>query len=209
MNLNKWLFDDFKKSNSKLLAVTKYWDRDEIFDFVSLLSEQYKEILVWLWENRVESLFEKDLDRESTHFIWNIQSRQIKHIVDLCSTIHSIDNKKHIKKIDDICAKKDIWVKVFLQINLDSSKESWISPEEIPEFLELIDTCENIWLVWFSAIWKSEFSLEEKREEFRLLKCLRSKYVPNWLISAGTSIDYKIALEEEIDIVRVGKSLVV
>jgi uncharacterized pyridoxal phosphate-containing UPF0001 family protein len=28
------------------------------------------------------------------------------------------------------------------------------------------------------------------------------------LISAGTSRDYKIALEEEIDIVRVGKNLV-
>jgi uncharacterized pyridoxal phosphate-containing UPF0001 family protein len=51
--------------------------------------------------------------------------------------------------------------------------------------------------------------LEEKEEEFRLLKRLRSKYIPNGLISAGTSRDYKIAIKEEIDIIRVGKSLVV
>lgn len=69
--------------------------------------------------------------------------------------------------------------------------------------------CDNISLIWFSAIWKWEFSRKEKIQEFELLKNLRDKYIPNWLVSAWTSRDYEIALEQEIDIIRVWKSLVI
>jgi uncharacterized pyridoxal phosphate-containing UPF0001 family protein len=190
------------------LAVTKYWDLEETEKFIWELSLDEKNILVWFWENRIESFFEKKLKREETHFIGNIQSKDIKHIVKFCDTVHSIDNLKHVKKLEEICNKQDTWIKFFLQINIDKNKDWGIIPEQIPEFLELIDKCDNISLVWFSAIWKAEFNEEEKREEFRLLKKLRGKYLPHWFISAWTSRDYKIALEEEIDIIRVGKSLV-
>ena len=208
MKLNKKLIKQFQNSESKLLAVTKYWDLEETKEFISEFSREELEILVWFWENRVESLFEKNLDREQTHFIWNIQTKQIKHIVKYCATIHSIDNVKQIKKIQEICAKQDNWVKVFLQINIDQSKPGWIDIEKIPEFIALIDECDDISLVWFSAIGKAEFTKEEKIEEFSLLKRLRSKYIPHGLISAWTSRDYEIALEEKIDIIRIGKSLV-
>lgn len=208
MNLNKKLISQFQKSDSKLLAVTKYWDLDETKNFISKFSLEELDILAWFWENRIESLIEKNLDREHTHFIWNIQTKQIKHIIKYCDTVHSVDNIKHIKKMEDICEKSDTWIKFFLQINLDENKESWIKIEQIPEFMELIDKCDNISLIWFSAIWKWEFSEEEKREEFKLLKKLRSKYIANWIISAWTSRDYEIALDEWIEIIRVGKDLV-
>ena len=210
MKINKELFTEFKNSKtSKLLAVTKYWNLEETNEFISLLEDEQKNILAWFWENRIEKLFEKKLSRENTHFIGNIQSKEIKHIVTFCDTVHSIDNLKHIKKLEEICEKADTWIKFFLQINIDETKSSGIKAEEIPKFLELIDKCDNISLVWFSAIWKWEFTEEEKREEFKLLKKLRAKYLPHWLISAGTSRDYKIALEEEIDIIRVGENLVI
>jgi uncharacterized pyridoxal phosphate-containing UPF0001 family protein len=162
-----------------------------------------------MWENRVKSLKEKQLEREQTHFIWNIQTKEIKFIIDYCETIHSIDNEKQIKKIEELCAKKDTYVKIFLQINVDETKPNWIKKEEIPKYLKLLAECENISLIWFSAIWKSDFTQEEKELEFKLLKQLRDKYIPNWLISAWTSRDYKIALKEEIDIIRVWKWLLI
>ena len=209
MKINKKLFEDFKKSNSKILAVTKYWNIEEIKNFFSSLEEKYFDLIIWLWENRVNSLKEKNLDRQQTHFIWNVQTKEIKYIIKYCDTIHSIDNEKHIKKIDDICEKSDTWMKIFLQINLDKSKPWWIDVSEIPKFIKLIDNCENVSLVWFSAIWKAEFTKEEKINEFRILKELRNKYIPNWLISAWTSRDYEIAIEEGIDIVRVWQALVI
>ena len=148
------------------------------------------------------------MEREAIHFIGNIQTKEIKYILQHCGTIHSLDNIKQIRKMESICEKQWNWIKVFLQINLDSTKEWWIQIEEIPKFMEAIDETENISLIWFSAIWKAEFSEEEKREEFQLLKQLRSKYLQNWIISAGTSRDYKIAIEEGIEVIRVGKGLV-
>ena len=57
-------------------------------------------------------------------------------------------------------------------------------------------------------IGKSEATQQERREEFQYIKRIKNKYLPNGLVSAGTSRDYKIAIEEGIDIVRVGSSLI-
>jgi len=207
MKLNKNLISQFQNSNSKLLAVTKYWNLEETKEFISKFNDL--DTLVWFWENRIESLIEKDLNREQTHFIGNIQTKQIKHIIKYCDTIHSIDNIKHIKKIEEICTKANTWIKIFLQINLDESKDWWIKVDEIEKFILIIDQCENISLIWFSAIGLGEFTKQEKVDEFRLLKSLRNKYISNWLISAWTSRDYEIALEEEIDIIRIWKVLII
>ena len=209
MKINKNLINQFKNSKSKLLAVTKYWNLEEIKEFISEVPIEDLDILVWFWENRVNSLKEKKLDREQVHFIWNVQTKEIKYIIKYCDTIHSIDNEKHIKKIEDICKKSDTWMKIFLQINVDKAKPGWINISDIPKFIELIDNCENVSLVWFSAIWKASFIKEDKVIEFQILKELRDKYIPNWLISAWTSRDYKIALDEEIDIIRVWKALII
>lgn len=207
MELNKELLEQFRKSKSKLLAVTKYLNKDDTIKIVEELEKNYSDIIEWYWENRLESLTEKNLDREKTHFIWNIQTKQINLIVKYCSTIHSIDNIKHLRIFEEVCEKSGNWVKIFLQINVDKTKESWINPEQIPEFLNEIAESENISLIWFSAIWKSEFTREEKDVEFKLLKDLKNKYIQNWVISAWTSIDYEIALENEIDIIRIGRKL--
>ncbi len=208
MKLNKNLINQFKDSNSKLLTVTKYWDLDNTKQFFDLFEKQDFEILAGMWENRVKSLKEKNLDRAQTHFIWNIQTKEIKYIIQYCATIHSIDNVKQIKKFNEICEKQNNWVKIFIQINLDDTKVWWIKVSEIPKFMKLIDESENIGLIWFSWIWKWEFTKQEKIKEFELLKNLRDKYIPNGLISAWTSRDYEIALEEGIDIIRIWKDLI-
>ena len=67
----------------------------------------------------------------------------------------------------------------------------------VQAFIQIqLDPNKNIW------IWE-----EEKREEFRKLVSLRKTYIPKWSISAWTSRDYDIALEEGIDVVRVGSKI--
>jgi inorganic pyrophosphatase len=47
MKINKKLFEEFKNSkNSKLLAVTKYWNSEETKKFILQLSLEEKNILV-------------------------------------------------------------------------------------------------------------------------------------------------------------------
>ena len=207
IKINNLLLDEFRNSSSKILAVTKYLDNNDTGKVMLELENAYPDILVWVWENRIESLKEKNIDREKVHFIWNIQSKQIKDIIKYSSVIHSLDNIKHLKKIEDIAWKQWNWVQVFLQINVDSSKPWWIDDKQIPEFLNIVWEMENVSLIWFSAIWKSECSKSEKGAEFDLLISLRNKYLQNWFVSAGTSRDYQIAIEKWVDIVRVGTKL--
>lgn len=207
MKLNKSLLEEFRKSDSKILAVTKYLDKDSTLEVIEQLETEYPDILEWIWENRIDVLKEKNLDREKVHFIWNIQSKEIKDIIKYASVVHSLDDIKHIRKFEDICGKSWNWIQIFLQINVDETKPGWINVKQIPEYLEIIWEMENVSLIWFSAIWKSEFTRQEKEAEFDLLISLRNKYLQNWFVSAGTSLDYEIALEKWVDIVRVGSKL--
>lgn len=207
MKLNKDLLEQFRNSESKLLAVTKYLEKEDTLDVIDDLEQWYIDILEWFWENRVESLKEKNLDREKVHFIWNIQSKQIKDIIKYCSVVHSLDNIKHLRKFEDICSKQWNWIQVFLQINVDKTKPGWINENDITKFLEIIWEMENVSLVWFSSIWKSDCSREEKEAEFDLLINLRNKYLQNWFVSAWTSRDYEIALQKWIDIIRIWTKL--
>jgi len=208
MKLNKRLLADFTNSESKLLAVTKYWNIEETNNIISQFTQEQSEILIWLWENRVSSLKEKNLEREATHFIWNIQTKEIKFITEYCSTIHSLDNIKQVRKIDNICEKQGNWIKVFIQVNVDSEKQWGIKEKDIEQFIAAIDETTNVSLIGFSIIWKADCSEQERREEFQFIKNIRNKYLQKWIVSAGTSRDYKIAIEEGIDVVRVGKSLI-
>lgn len=207
MEINTSLLKEFDNKTSKILVVTKYFNKDETNEISDILLKDYNDIIVWLWENRVNILREKNLDRESTHFIWNIQTKEIKHIIKHCMYIHSVDDIKQLYKMEEICSKSWNWVQIFLQINIDNSKPGWIDINDIPKYLEIIWELENVSLIWFSWIGKSDFTLEEKNKEFKLLKELRNKYLQNWLVSAGTSVDYEIALENEIDIIRIGSKL--
>lgn len=209
MKLNKELLEQIRSSHWGLLAVTKYWDNEQTQNIFAQLREKYSDIFVWIWENRAEVLKWKDIDRDRMHFIGNVQTKKIKDIVKYCEVIHSVDNIKHIRKMEEICTKSDTWVQIFIQINVDPSKKGGINPSQIPEFLEVIGELENVSLVWFSAIGKSDCTRIEKEEEFDLLCELRNKYLPNGMISAWTSRDYEIALEKWVDIVRIWQALII
>jgi hypothetical protein len=45
MKLNKQLLEQFRKSESKLVAVTKYLEKDDTLEVISKLEEEYLDIL--------------------------------------------------------------------------------------------------------------------------------------------------------------------
>ena len=135
MKINKQIIEKFRKTESKILAVIKYFDPEITKKLLSDIDKNYSDIIIWVWENRLESLKEKNLPREATHFIWNLQTKQLKHIIDHCDTIHSLDSMKHARKLNDLCESKNTWIKVFIQINLDETKPGGIRWEDLWKFL--------------------------------------------------------------------------
>jgi hypothetical protein len=45
MELNKELLEEFRKSDSKLVAVTKYLEKEDTLEVISKLEEEYLDIL--------------------------------------------------------------------------------------------------------------------------------------------------------------------
>lgn len=202
--LNQDVFHDIKTAKRTILVVTKYWDTNETLRILESCKENFSSEFYGLWENRIESIKEKNLPREHVHFIGNIQSRKIPDIVEYCSVIHSLENIFHAQKIE----KQWFLMHAFIQIRLDTNKDIWISPEELPNFLEACKRFKYLKIIWISGMWAWEINEQEKKKEFQKLISLRNTHLPNGLISAGTSRDYEIALSEGIDIVRVGQKAI-
>lgn len=188
-------------AGAQLLAVTKYFSPQETHECVSQLQEN--PVVLAFGENRVMDMKKKNIEKESVHFIGNIQSRDIPDIAAGCSVVHSLCSLKHAR----IFSQQESIPSFFIQINISGeSQKSGISPNIIESFLEDI-SCLNLDIKGISAIGRGVFDEEAKRREFQELVRLRDTYFPGKNISAGTSRDFEIALEEGIDIVRIGRAL--
>ncbi len=203
--LNTEVFENIKSAWKQILIVTKYWDAEKTIQIIDEAKKDNSDVFYGLWENRIKQIQRKDIPREKMHFIGNIQSKKIPEIVRYCYTIHSLSSLKHAGIIE----KQWLDIACFVQIQLDIEKENGISENELWSFIETCKDYKYLKIVWISGMWSMSISDEWKREEFQKLIRLRNTHLPNWLISAGTSIDYEIALKEWIDIVRVGQKAVI
>jgi uncharacterized pyridoxal phosphate-containing UPF0001 family protein len=189
-----------------LCVVTKYFDRGETLEIIAEL-EKYKDIIYWYGENRIESVIWKKLPRDQVHFIGNIQSRKIDEIVGHCSVIHSVWSMKHLQKISKSAGNSKLKTQVFLQYLLDTEKNIWFTEQELVDCLSCCEANNYLEIVWISWMGKKDWGDEERDEEFKELVRIRNIHLPAWKISAGTSRDYKIALKNDIAVVRIGKGL--
>lgn len=213
MNLNTQVFEQVCAAGAKILVVTKYWDKVKTNDLINKCDQSFGDVFFGVGENRTEVLEEKNLPREIVHYIGALQSKKLAMIAAHCSVVHSLDSRRYAKKLNNILVQSDFRIGAFIQINLDKDKPTGINPDKIEEFLEKMTKYPNIEILGISGMgqWsqmESEEAVKKKRQEFQLLKKIRDLYLPGKLISAGTSQDYEIALEEGVDIVRVGRSII-
>lgn len=202
--LNTQVLQEIQKSWKKILIVTKYWDTIQTATILQEIKQNNTNTIIGIGENRIESIIQKKLPREDVHFIGNIQSKKIPEIVKHCSVIHSLDSLKHAHIIE----KQRQPTGVFIQIQLDAEKSIWVTPHQLWWFVEACNKLHFVQIIGISGMGRWEFNEQQKRSEFQLLTSLRDSHLPDWHISAWTSRDYMLALEEWIDIVRVGQKAI-
>lgn len=207
MKINREVFAGVNVAGAQLLVVTKYWDQVDTNKIYEAVKDE--PCFCALGENRIESLEEKNLSRQFVHFVGRIQSRKIPDIVRFTSAVHSLDSLKHAEKLNTMAKGYDSPFGVFIQINVSGeTQKGGIECNELSSFLESVKKLENLTILGISGMGRSNFTEAEKRAEFQLLIDLRNEFLPGKLISAGTSRDYKIALKEKIDLVRIGSAIV-
>ncbi len=194
----------------KLVAVTKTYPADVIL-------EAYRAGHKIFGENRVQELTQKQQELPKDiewHLIGHLQTNKVKYIAPFVSLIHSVDSLKLLKEIDKCAAKENRVIDCLLQIYIAQEETKFgLSFEEAETILhsnELV-RMKNIRVVGLMGMATLIDNESQIRKEFRSLKkffdvhCrLPSTNCQLAVLSMGMSSDYKIAIEEGSNLIRVG-----
>ena len=229
MDLNdnlKKLYEDIEiaKENSSfnrninLVAVSKTHPVDMIKDFNELG-------VVDFGENKVQELVSKMEDNEieekiknnkiNFHLIGNLQTNKVKYIYNKVKLIQSLDRVKLAKEINKRAKKDGIHVDVLVQINIgEEDSKSGIRYEETEKFIYELLEYENINVKGLMAIapnTEDELLLRKLFEKMDIMfENISDKHyegVEMKYLSMGMSHDFKLAIEEGSNMIRVGSKL--
>lgn len=171
-------------------------------------------------ENYVQELVDKyeELPKDiHWHFIGHLQSNKVKYIAPFVSLIHGVDSFKLLEEINKQAQKNNRFIDCLLQIYIADEETKFGLDEE--ELDVLIRKCadmqmKNIFIKGLMGMASFTDDKEKVRNEFRNLKSLFDKYshlsTDNCnlsTLSMGMSGDYKIAIEEGSNMVRIGSLL--
>ncbi len=214
------------QDGNKLIAVSKYYEVDDIM--MAYKTSQYD-----FGEARVPSLQKKAGELELIapriiwHFIGHLQSNKINSLFKIkgLKYIHSIDSLNLLENIYKKASLLGSEVNFFLQINSsgEDEKSGFLLSDrlegELKEAISLIRTHESRdssnlkfkGLMTMSKLRTDDFQKDAQvcfESVFKLRAKLEKSYgFKDLKLSMGMSQDYKIAIEEGADFIRIGRGI--
>ena len=200
------------KVGVKLVAVSKTKP-------ISAIQELYSQGHRLFGENRVQELVQKyealPTDIE-WHMIGMLQKNKVKYIAPFVSLIHSVDSLKLAAVVNKEAAKNNRSIDILLQVKVakEDSKSGFGSQElldALPEMIQL--THIKIRGIMGMGTFTSDEAVT--RAEFQELARIKNSVQDNFfknspsfnILSMGMSGDYKIAVDEGSNMVRIGSLL--
>lgn len=214
VNLNsyKQIYDELQKKNVTLVAVSKTKPAEDILELYKLGERDFGENYVQELVDKYEQL-PKDI---RWHFIGHLQSNKVKYIAPFVSLIEGVDSKKLLTEIDKQGRKNNRVIDCLLQVHIAKEETKFGFDEN--ELQELLNTnftnYKNVRIRGLMGMASFTDDINIIRNEFKILKNLSDKYsaltVANCqleILSMGMSSDYKMAIEEGSNMVRIGSLL--
>ena len=194
-----------------LVAVSKTKPIEDIKALYDLGQRDFGENYVQELTDKYEQL-PKDI---RWHFIGHLQSNKVKFIAPFIHLIHGVDSFSLLKEINKQALKNNRVINCLLQIHIAKEETKFgLSSHELQELTRMIEADTNLKNVFVQGLMgMASFSnnMNLVRSEFRYLKNL---YDENTALSTvncqlstlsmGMSADYKTALEEGSNLVRIG-----
>ena len=206
------IVEELKTNNVTLVAVSKTKPAEEILELYNLGQRDFGENYVKELTDKYEQL-PKDI---RWHFIGHLQSNKVKYITPFVSLIHGVDSEKLLTAINKQAEKCDRLTDCLLQIHIAKEETKFgLDENELEELLATnFKNLKNVRIRGLMGMASFTDDLEKVRSEFRFLKSLFDKYSafaadhsPFTILSMGMSADYKIAIEEGSNMVRIGSLL--
>lgn len=186
-----------------LVAVSKTKSRDDILKAYEFGIRDFGENYVQELISKMDSLPE-DI---RWHMIGHLQTNKVKKLVErniyLIESVDSIKLAEIINKEAIKCNKK---VNILVEVNITGDiNKTGCSLEELDNLINEVRKMSNINLLGLMAVASCNGEIDI-RDSFKRMRELKDKYNLKKL-SMGMSNDYKIAIEEGTDIIRIGTKI--
>ena len=189
-----------------LIAATKTQNKDTVDRFHELAPDFV------LGENRVQELVQKYDERYRWHLIGQLQTNKVKYIVDKAELIHSLDREELAKEIEKQAAKHDKIQSCLVEINMGREEsKGGVAPDAALDFIEEMSEYPHIKVEGVMSVLPN---LDDEVALGNLYDGLQrifedAKALPHGkdikYMSAGMSLDYKIALAHGSNMLRLGR----
>ena len=161
-------------------------------------------------ENRVQEMAMKyeELPQDiEWHAIGHLQRNKVKFIAPFVSLIHSVDSWRLLDTIEAEGAKNDRTINCLLQVCIDQGEtKSGFSEEELCEIMDgsELGSLSHVNIKGLMGMATHTEDADQIRTEFQGLNAIFQKYDSMEILSMGMSGDYKIAIEEGSNMIRLG-----
>ena len=210
-NVNQVINDTGRNDEVKIIAVTKTLSPP-------IIEQALDEGLLDIGENKVQELIEKIeifKERPNYHMIGHLQTNKVRFIVDHIHLIHSLDRDSLAKEINKRAKSVDKIINCLIQVNISEEESKFgIKEEEVIPFIEKILLYPNLKIKGLMTI--APFTKDEViiRKSFSGLYELNERILSRnyreldmGILSMGMTNDYKIAIEEGSNMVRIGTGI--
>ncbi len=168
-------------------------------------------------ENKVQELVQKheDLPKDiEWHLIGHLQTNKVKFVAPFVSLIHAVDSFKLLKEINKQALKNDRIINCLLQVKIAEEESKFgltkIESEEIINSEET-QNLKGINIVGLMGMATNSSDESQVKEEFNSLniffKQLQTRQTTLTILSMGMSGDYKIAIDQGSNMIRVGSTI--
>lgn len=205
MSLNntlKSIKDEIDKK-VKIVVVSKTRSEKEILDI-------YKEGHKNFGENKVQEILEKyeKLPKDIRwHFIGHLQTNKIKYLIPFISLIHSVDSLKLLKEINKKAKTKNKVIDCLIQVKIANEDSKYgFNINEVSDVLNYALELENVSIKGLMGMATNTKNNNLIDKEFKLLNTEFKKYKSKDfdVLSMGMSNDYKLAISNESNMIRLG-----
>lgn len=168
-------------------------------------------------ENKVQEMLSKyeQLPKDiQWHLIGHLQTNKVKYIASFVSLIHSVDSIKLLQEINKQALKHNRVIDCLLQIYIANEETKFgLSSQDAEQLLNSTEFNElkNIKIVGLMGMATNTDKQEQIKNEFAslslLLQKLRTSNLKLPTLSMGMSSDYKLAIEQGSNMIRVGSTI--
>ncbi len=194
-----------------LIAVTKTVDCDRINYAIGCGIQN-------IGENKVQEVmakYEKIEGNVKWHLIGHLQTNKVKYIIDKVALIHSVDSIGLAEEISRRAEKAGLIKDVLVQVNVAEEETKFgINYEDTDSFVKQLSELQGISVKGLMTIAPNFEDRELVRPVFRKLKekfdMLAKANIPSVemkYLSMGMTNDYRLAIEEGSNMVRIGTGI--